>query len=193
MSKVACGLVLSLLLVASAGRAQDVGFNAGPGPDKKISVGLLLGYGIAFDDFNPWGVGIGVRGGYNLNQIYLGARFVYNLGSSEDLETPGFTVAEYSYSLWDLGLEGGYDIPVAEKLTLRPEVGLGLAGLSVESDYLLGGTGGSSTEVYVALGATGLYDIQPNIFIGLDARFQFVFAEDVLTALTFLINGGLRF
>jgi hypothetical protein len=184
--------VLSLLLVASAGRAQD-GFNEGPGPEKKISVGLLLGYGIAFDDFNPWGVGLGVRGGYNLNQIYLGARFVYNLGTSEDLETPGFTVAEYSYSLWDLGLEGGYDIPVAEKITVRPEVGLGLAGLSVESDYLLGDLGGSTTNLYFALGATGLYDIRPNIFIGLDARFQFVFADDLASALTFLINGGLRF
>jgi hypothetical protein len=192
MSKVACGLFLGLLLVAGTGRA-DEGFNEGPGPDKKISVGLLLGYGIAFDDFNPWGVGIGVRGGYNLNQIYLGARFVYNLGSSEDLETPGFTVAEYSYSLWDLGLEAGYDIPVADKLTIRPELGLGLAGFSVESDYILGGVDASSTDLYLALGATGLYDIRPNIFIGLDARFQFVFGDDLLVGLTFLINGGLRF
>lgn len=192
MSKVVCGLVLGLLLVASTGRAQD-GFNEGPGPEKKISVGLLLGYGIAFDDFNPWGVGLGVRGGYNLNQIYLGARFVYNLGSSEDVATPGFTVAEYTYSLWDLGLEGGYDIPVAEKITVRPEIGLGLAGMSVESDYLLGDVSGSSTNLYLALGATGLYDIKPNIFIGLDARFQFVFADDLVSALTFLINGGLRF
>jgi hypothetical protein len=48
-----------------------------PNADKPISVGLLLGYGIGLEDGpNPWGLGFGLRGGYNLDAIYLGVRFV---------------------------------------------------------------------------------------------------------------------
>jgi opacity protein-like surface antigen len=169
------------------------GWNEGTGPAKKISIGLLLGYGVAFEDFNPYGFGLGIRGGYNLRQIYLGARFVYNVGNSEDVDTGNLTVAEVSYSLWDLGLEAGYDLALAPNITVRPEVGLGLAGLSIESEYLLADADDSTTNFYFALGGTGLYDIRPNIFVGLDVRFQFVFADDLLAGMTFLINGGMRF
>ena len=63
---------------------------AAPSSDagSRISVGLLLGYGIGLDlkgRPNPWGLGFGARGGYNLDQIYLGARFVFYLGGSKDI------------------------------------------------------------------------------------------------------------
>src|SRR5688500_4540245 len=49
------------------GETADVGGGGG----KPFSAGLLLGYGIAFDDFNVWGLGFGLRGGYNLEAANL--------------------------------------------------------------------------------------------------------------------------
>jgi hypothetical protein len=99
-------LVFGFTIVAAGAHAQE--FNEGAGPDKKGSVGLLLGYGIGFDEVNVWGFGLGVRGGYNLNQIYLGGRFVYNFGESTDV-----LLAESTFNMWELGIEGGYDFLVS--------------------------------------------------------------------------------
>src|SRR4051794_17314293 len=73
-------LACVFMLVAAEVHAQE--FNAGPGPANKISAGVLLGYGIGFDETNIWGFGLGARGGYNLKQIYLGLRFMYNFGET---------------------------------------------------------------------------------------------------------------
>jgi hypothetical protein len=186
-------LSASLLLVAAGADAQ--GFNEGPGPEKKISVGLLLGYGISFEDQNGWGVGLGVRGGYNLNQIFLGARFVYQLGETYEAGFGGVTLAEATINLWEIGVEGGYDLLVAEKLTIRPEVGLGIATREASSGGELLGelVSGSTTNPYLALGASGLYDLTSEFFLGLDARIQLILGDGSPAALVLLINGGMRF
>lgn len=183
----------SLLLVAATADAQ--GWNEGPGPEKKISVGLLLGYGISFEDQNGWGVGLGVRGGYNLNQIFVGARFVYQLGETYEAGFGGVTLAEATINLWEAGLEGGYDLLVADKLTIRPEIGLGIATrmASSEGDLLGELVSGSTTNPYLALGASGLYDLTQEFFLGLDARIQLILGDGSPAALVLLINGGMRF
>jgi len=155
------------------------------GPGKPISVALLLGYGISLEDFNPWGLGFGLRGGYNLDKIFLGARFVYYLGGTEELPDGFGNTIEIDYNLWELGIEGGYDLDVASGFIVRPGVGLGLAGFSAGD--------ASETEVYFAFGASGLYDVAPDIFVGADARFQFVLADESAKALILLATGGMRF
>ncbi len=150
---------------------------------KKISAGLLLGYGFSTDSGsgNPWGLGFGVRGGYNLDKIFLGGRFVYYLG-------------EKSVNIWELGLEGGYDVAVADKLTVRPGIGLGLANISTPSVTILGTTvGGGETDAYIALGGSLLYDVAPDIFVGVDLRYQHIFVTGGANALTLLATGGMRF
>lgn len=156
----------------------------GSGADKPISVGLLLGYGIGIDTggVNPYGLGFGVRGGYNLDEIFLGARFVYYLGES-------------SLNVWELGIEGGYDID-AGGVTIRPGLGLGIANTSAPSIVVLGTTvgGGSSTDLYIAPGVGVLGDVSENIFIGAEARFQLVLASGGTgKALILLANAGMRF
>lgn len=178
---------------ASATPSSDApaGDTAAPssGGEKPISVGLLLGYGIGLDlkgGPNPWGLGFGARGGYNIGQLYLGARFVFYLGSSKDVFN-GVSTINYSFNIWELGIEGGYDLKASDALTIRPEFGLGLAGASADP-------GTSSTKAYIAPGASVLYDVSENIFLGVDARFQLVFTDpESVKAIIFLANAGMRF
>jgi hypothetical protein len=160
---------------------------------KPISVGLLLGYGISLEEGNPWGLGFGLRGGYNIDAIFLGARFVYYLGESE--EAGGF---EASSNIWELGIEGGYDL-AAGPVIIRPGVGLGLANFSVSAEFPDPfGTGTTTVDesemyLYLALGCSVLYDIDDTFFIGGDLRFQIVMADESANALIILANGGMRF
>lgn len=157
------------------------------GPAKPISAGLFLGYGISLEDgLNPWGFGFGIRGGYNIDQIFLGVRFLYFLG-------------EDPVNIWELGVEGGYDVPVAEKFVVRPQLGLGLANISVSIPEFtvmgvsVGGGSASSTEFYLAPGVSGIYDVNESVFIGAEARFKIVLADETAKAITLLATGGMRF
>lgn len=181
-------LIVCLLLGStSAVLAQEVEGTAETaevgGGDKPISAGLLLGYGISFEDGpNIWGFGLGLRGGYNLGPIFLGARFVYYFG-------------EDNFNLWELGIEGGYDLPVGPVI-IRPGIGLGIATVSYEIDVGFGGEDFSDSETnpYLALGSSVLCDITEQFFVGGDLRFQFVFGDaGDGTALIILANGGMRF
>lgn len=157
------------------------------GRAKPISAGLFLGYGISLEDGpNPWGLGFGVRGGYNIDAIYLGVRFVYYLG-------------EDPINIWELGIEGGYDVAVGENFVVRPALGLGLANLSasIPEFTVMGVTAGggsvSSTEFYLAPGVSGILDVTDSVFVGAEARFKVVLAEETVKAITLLATGGMRF
>jgi hypothetical protein len=156
------------------------------GGGKPISVGLLLGYGLDLEDgpLNAWGLGFGARGGYNLDEIFLGVRFVFYLGGEE---------GGVSSNVWELGIEGGYDID-AGGLIIRPGLGLGLASVSSEVSVLGTTVSGSDSYLYVAPGASFLFDVSDSIFVGAEARFQMVFADpDMVKAIILLANGGMRF
>src|SRR5690349_11911109 len=165
------------------------------GGGKPISVGLLLGYGISLEDGgNPWGLGFGLRGGYNIDAIFLGARFVYYLGETE--EAGGY---EASVNIWELGLEGGYDI-AAGPVIIRPGLGLGIASFNLSAELPgVFGTGNmtvddSEINPYFALGGSVLYDIDDTFFIGGDLRLKIVIGDNGDgKALTIFANGGMRF
>jgi hypothetical protein len=162
--------------------AVNGGDNIGA-PKKPISIGLLLGYGISLEDGgNPWGFGFGVRGGYNIDAIYLGARFAYYLG-------------EDSVNIWELGIEGGYDFSVSDKFIVRPGLGLGIANVTVDLPEILGFGGGSASEskFFIAPGVSALYDVTDSVFLGIDARFKLVMSDPTVKAITLFANGGLRF
>jgi opacity protein-like surface antigen len=159
------------------------------GAKKPISVALLVGYGVSLEDGpNPWGLGFGARGGYNLDKIYLGARFVFYLGSSEDVST-GVGTIEQSINVWELGIEGGYDVALGSTVTLRPELGLGLAGSSVDA----GGFSVSSTDFFLAPGASLLFDVSDSVFLGVDVRLQLILADETVKGIPILATGGMRF
>ena len=162
-------------------------------PDKPISAGLFLGFGTDLgEDFNPWGFGFGVRGGYNLNQIYLGARFLYHLGSSY-----GSGLTEFSTNLWELSLEGGYDLLVADRLTVRPSLGLGIINFITSTDNdalgITGSPSSSDAKLLLAPGVTLLYDVTPDIFVGGELRLPLALGGGSVVGLNIYATGGMRF
>lgn len=174
------------------------------GAKKPISAALLLGYGIHLGSApNPWGFGFGLRGGYNLDQLYLGARFVYSLGQTERIGNLGGGNADVTIRNFELGVEGGYDLSVADKLVIRPLVGLGLTFFHFEESiaFAVGGKASdTSAKLFVAPGAAAMYDVTPDIFVGLDARLIFILGaknsrgnSSTVTGLSLLLNGGMRF
>ena len=176
----------------SAPAADATAGDAAPSSDveKPISVGLLIGYGISLEDgANPWGLGFGARGGYNIGQIFLGARFVFYLGESQDITTPFGATISSDVNIWELGIEGGYDLAAGDALTIRPELGIGLASINVS----VSGASDSTTKLYFAPGASILYDVSDSIFLGVDARFQIVLADQTAKGILLLANGGMRF
>lgn len=172
---------------SSEGDASAAVGGSTAGPATPLSAGLSLGYGISLEDGpNIWGFGFGVRGGYNIDAVYLGMRFLYFVG-----EEPA--------SIWELGIEGGYDVPVTEGFVIRPQLGLGLANIAIgvpEAFATPGSVGDfseSSTEFFLAGGVSGLYDVTDSMFIGAEARFQIVFAELSAKAITLMATAGTRF
>ena len=180
-------------LGADASAAPEEEAPAADDGKKPISVALLVGYGLTLDDgssvsggdsANYYGVGFGARGGYNLGKIFLGARFVYYLG-------------EDPVNLWELGIEGGYDVALSDSVTLRPELGLGIASVTVSIALPgilgVGTASASSSEFYLAPGASLLFDVTPSVFLGVDVRLQVILASSTVLGLPLLATGGMRF
>jgi hypothetical protein len=175
----------------------DAGDGGDGGPAKPISVALLLGYGLNLDsdatgDLNPFGLGFGVRGGYNIDKIYVGARILFFLGESEDV--PG---GEVSFNELTIGLVGGYDLEMSG-LVLRPELGLGLAISSAEVTVVgipgAGTVDSSSEDLYVAPGVTVLHNLSPDMFVGGELSIPIILADpDALLGLTIMLTGGMAF
>jgi hypothetical protein len=153
-----------------------------------LSFALLVGYGISFEEENPWGFGFGLRGGYNLGNFFVGGRLVYSLGETATRTTTGVlggsSSEEVSVSLWELGGEVGFDIHVGS-VTLRPGLGIGFANV----------TDGDSSEVYAHLspGLSILLAVGDTTFIGLDARFQAVMTELGTNGMPILATVGMAF
>jgi len=184
----------ALLLMSAAASAQEP---ASGGVAKPISAGLLLGAGVALgEDYNPWGFGIGARAGYNYGPIFVGGRFVFHLGTTASATSAGFNTIEIDYNLWELGVEAGYDLPLIERAIIRPGLLLGIANLIQSSEAILfGGTAASGSEVklLIAPGASALYDLTPDVYLGLDVRPQIVIGGGAIVGLALYANGGLRF
>jgi opacity protein-like surface antigen len=180
---------------ASATPAADSAASS-DGAAKPISVALFIGYGLTLDDgidvgdnVNPYGLGFGARGGYNLDKIYLGVRFVFYLGESNDIANPLGGTIESSINVWELGIEGGYDLALSDTVTLRPEFGLGIAGASADA----GGFSSSSTDLFIAPGASLLFDVTDSVFLGVDVRLHVILGDETILALPILATGGMRF
>lgn len=177
-------LVSTLVLTAPVA-AQEAAPTA-----EKITLSATLGYGISMDDgdFNPYGLGLGVRGGYTLDMnVYVGGFFNFFLGESEEI-----LGVDVSARILPLALEGGYDI-VAGPVVIRPTLGLGLAIAMSSASGSQGGveidSSDTETRLLLAPGANVLYPID-NLFVGGELRYYWIPSEDSGDAFLIAANIG---
>lgn len=160
-----------------------------------VSVAGLVGVGFEIEDdfasdLNPYGLGLGVRGGYTLPDIpfYAGGTFIYHLGDSARV---GSVETSLNYSM--LGGEFGYDV-MFDQVTIRPYLGLGAAivtGEVCESALARSCGDESNAELYFSLGGSLLFYLTQNVFLGGDMRLSFV--TDAPDGIQFFGTGGAQF
>lgn len=158
------GAALAAVLFATAPAHAD------PKTANSLQLGLGLRYGVEMNegDFNPWGIGLGVNGGYTLpNAVYVGGLFEYFFGDSRDVAG-----IKFKGNLWQVMAEGGYDIGLTPLFVLRPKIGAGIASTSVSA----GDTDDSSSDFALAPGVTAMLFL-PGFGLSLDVRYDMVFSD----------------
>lgn len=160
-----------------------------------VSVAGLLGVGFDIEDdlpndLNPYGFGLGVRGGYTLPDVpfYVGGTFIYHLGDSQSADALGARIAEVTANYVMLGGEVGYDL-LFDQVTIRPYLGLGanIVNVDCEPDVC----GRSDAELYFSLGGSLLFYLTQNVFLGGDMRLSFV--TDAPDGIQLFGTGGAQF
>jgi hypothetical protein len=164
------------------------------GDGRPISMALVLGYGFLTDrkvdrfGADPYGLALGVRGGYSFDfQLYAGVFYSYYLGSTRSGLTSRTALSVTSTANYmQFGVEAGYDI-WAGSVIVRPSLQIGAA---------LGFTTKPNTQsplgsVLFAPGMTvdktwGIF------FLGGEMRLNIV-PGDGNSALILALNPGLRF
>jgi hypothetical protein len=207
----AAAIALAAITVPRTGAAQGRGAEIAPAAELRLPAGtprsrnpvsaaLLLGYGATLDGGGPdggkgsngFGVGFGATAGYDFSLFYVGARFMFFLGGAADVGD-----AVVSRKETTLGLDAGIAFALAQ-LTLRPQVGFGLAIQSAErgredADGVAVTTDDSSEDLYVAPGLAALYAVGDSMFIGVDAQVPLIITGSTLIGLTILGSAGMRF
>jgi hypothetical protein len=175
-------------IVSAAGDARAVG-------PVDVEVGLKGGFATSplSSGTNPVGGGIGARAGVVfLGGFYVGGSVLnYFFGS---MTSP---TASFSTNILMLGGEAGYGFTVGNRVTLRPQVGLGIASVATTA------TGAGATAEDKSTGAGYLY-VEPGVtalvslglvFVGADANVVLLFRGQQQSQAAFAMHGevGLRF
>lgn len=169
---------LSLLTLTFASSA----FAETPFTAEKPSVGAALKYGIYTGDteqvdLNPYGVGLGVNGGYTLDMgLFVGGQFDYFFGESSDELLLG-APTEFSANVYQLMGVIGYDLGLTPELVLRPQLGVGLAFLAAEACFGDTCESESESKFAIAPGVKALYDVGP-VYLSGEVSFNKVFTSD---------------
>ena len=111
---------------------------------------------------NPFGFGLGARGGIGLGGLYGGLSIIYYFGSSQDVAVQGGSV---SASALLYGIEGGYGVKLFNLVTLRGQLGLGNFQLNIGGVQ----TASHPTNLYLEPGLTALVNFGM-ILAGVDAN-----------------------
>lgn len=139
--------------------------------NKQSSFSVLGGYAIDFEsEDSPYGVALGVRGGYTLDiGLYLGLKFIYYVGEQ--------TFQNEHNNVVTVNAEVGYDFDF-EPIIVRPSLDIGLD---------------TRRELFsIAPGASILVPLDEFI-VGLDVRYLSVADADSIQGLSFLASVGVRY
>ena len=145
--------------------------------------GSALGdQGVEGTELNPYGIGIGVRGGVTLpSALYLGASFDYFFGESDD-------AVDIDFNLYQVMGNVGYDIGLGP-LTLRPSLGLGVANTSVEADVIGVSLSETESDFVLSPGAEGIIGLGL-LSVSAELRYNKIFADGDADALIMGVGFG---
>jgi hypothetical protein len=154
---------------------------AAKGDGRNKNIGILAGYGLGLGSgltsLNPYGLGAGLQGDYELeNHLVLGLGGEYFLGERDDNATDFQGVRRPAYANYILGHAlVGYNIWLSNDLILRPSVWAGVAiGFVTKVAPHLNGLVvtallGFGANLHYILGPTGWYvgvDIHVSVPVG---------------------------
>jgi hypothetical protein len=184
-------MVTALLATVGASLVLALGGEAKAAPPAtagviQLGVGFRYGHELQQGDFNPWGPGIGIAGGYTLPQaIYLGGSLEYFFGDQAEVDDFS-TSANYV----EAQAEGGYDVGVSARWVIRPKVGAGVAVLQSETCVDTDCTSEGDTAFVLAPGASVMF-LSPSFSLSLDARYDMVFGEEeMVNAIVWSVGFG---
>lgn len=184
MKKLSLGLIamIALLIGAAAPASAQVRRDSGRVTDNKLSLGASLGYGFRVtdegdldDDANPYGLGLGVRGGYTIpGGLYLGGLFQYFGGEEAGNDTVNGHINQMNFA-GDIG----YDIALGNRFVLRPLVGLGATIVTGEI-CVLGQCADDQTDPYflVAPGVNAVVGLGA-LYLGGEIRYFFLPDDEI--------------
>jgi hypothetical protein len=192
------GLVTVLgvvLLVGFASPASALGSDSDSVTDDRVSLSVGLGYGFRVteegdldQDANPYGLGIGARGGYTFpGGFYLGGLFNYYVGENVGGDTVNGRISQFN-----LAGDVGGDLTLARAVILRPVLGIGATVVTGEI-CTLGQCAEDQTDPYLLL-APGLHLIigVGSFFVGGEARYYYLPDDEIPDGMFFGANiGGL--
>ncbi len=119
---------------------------------------------------NPFGFGIGARGGVQIFGLYAGLSVMHYFGGGQDVPNGiGNSTTKVSASSTLFGAELGYGISVGGLLTIRPQVGIGSASFSYAEDS-------SATQVQPSGDGSHLY-LEPGLTVVVPLGLFFVGAD----------------
>ncbi|HEY3821073.1 MAG TPA: hypothetical protein VGL81_28105 [Polyangiaceae bacterium] len=148
-----------------------------------LEVAAQAGFGTGVE--TPPAPAVGARAGASIASLYFGVAVVEYFGSTKPTAPPtngpGAPTSSTSASLGvdDLlyGIALGYDIKPLAPLTLRPQVGAGLARVSCSDHWC----GGDVSYPYVEPGATVLLALGKYVFVGVDVNLLVVAVQSAFT------------
>jgi hypothetical protein len=186
---VAAALSVSTRAQAAEGERQLA--DGEPATSRVVQIGLGGEYGVkvAGPELNPWGFGLGVHLGYTLPMgVYFGVPFDYFFGTEDT-----YGGAAIEAKLWQVGVEGGYDLALGNTLVLRVKGGLGVASLTtaacsgdLEAPLCARRT---ETKPVFGPGLAFLY-LGPNFSFTLDARYELLPTDPLAQGLIFSVGIG---
>ena len=154
---------------------------------KPISVAPVLGYASS-----SLKLGMGARGGYTFeNRLYVGAAFVFHLGTSDESDGPGGKVGSSARFLYT-GAEVGYELPVGP-VVIRPYGGVGLILSMVTLSQGDQSQSDSSTSLAFWPGCTVTYAIpRSSFYVGGDTKLV-IATKGGDPSFGLFATGGMRF
>jgi hypothetical protein len=176
---------------AAAAKEERVLAPGEPATSRVLQLGLGGEYGVklAGPELNPWAFGLGAHIGYTLPMgVYFGVPFDYFFGTEDT-----YNGAPIEAKLWQIEVEGGYDLALGQSAVLRFKAGVGVASLSFKGcsgdpEAVVCASSSESKPVF-GPGLAFLY-LGPGFSFTLDTRYELVPTDPLAQGLLFSIGFG---